>query len=485
MQIGKSSTVLLLGLGLLSACATGPKRPLIDLGPPAVAQNKPPRVTSTTPPAGGGSVPLSAPARPLLAEPAAVGSPTATREEIDDLVRRLRESRGADRVRAVEQLVRLGALSPLDLEQAVTDARFEADLLTEAQARLEETRRPELPPGSSANPFDRKKPAAAPWIEEKYRLALDRYLVRDYLGCLGTIDAILSLEPSPTARPKLDRLRRRARERLVSETVIATSIVPESAQLDLQTPLRATVLLENKSHEPLVLRSGPGAPLGQVVLDYEELLPDGTRAMRRTTRAVQAGGDLNLAAGERLELKLDLPTEHAKKEPHVLGRYRLSGRLRPYTLLSGEEPLPYFLPLFETYVFVLDPEDRSATADPHAAFDEAVARARAATAEAEVAAASRRVFIAALVWAAGDRDAALAALVGALEPAQGELAKTIGAALGRALGEPGSYSKDEWLTWWRTSQSRPHAAHRAQDPQAPGGVPDEDDAPRDAPIRRR
>jgi hypothetical protein len=409
------------------------------------------------------------PAR-LGVEPAPVVSPSATRAEIDDLVEKLRTARGSDRVRTVERLVRLGAFSQQDLEAAIDDARFEADLLAEAETRLAEGGKPVLP--------DRKRPAAATWIEEKYRVALDRYLARDYLGAMSAVDAIFSLEPSPQARPKLERLRRRARERLVAETVIATSIVPEERLLETGKPLRAHVLLENMSRDELVLRSAPGTPLGQVVVDYEELLPDSTRTMRRATKSVTIDRDLRLGRGDRIELDIPLSNEHAQKKPHVVGRYRLSGRLRPYTLLAGDEALPYFLPLFEVFVFVVDPEDRTEAPSSKEAFALALEAARSARDPADGEAGPRRVFVAALLWASEDRDAALAAIVQGLEPASGQLALALTAALARITGEPVSFSKEEWLAWWKSAQSRPRVAHRAGGPSLNDEVDDDDDPTR-------
>jgi hypothetical protein len=489
-RTSQSSIVLALaGAALAAGCAAGPRRPLFDISP---AKPQPDRDQPALRVARSNTVQvvLQKPTRPRSSDSemiAPVASPSATREEIDQLVQKLHGSTGADRLRAAERLVKLGSVSPQDLESALDEARFEADLLTEAETRLRDGAAASDAARIGALGTERKRPSAAPWVEEKYRLALDRYLTRDYLGCLGAIDAILSLEPSPAARPKLDRLRRRARERLVAETVVATTIAPERVLLGKDELLRAKVVLENKSHDRLVLRAGPNAPLGQVVVDYEELLPDGTRTMRRSTRLVAADRELDLQPGEKIELPVDLPTEHGEKPPHVVGRYRLSGRLRPYSVLAGEEPVPYFLPLFEVFVFVIDPEDQVAmpdARDPKAAFEKALGEAREAKGP-DADAASRRVFGAALVWASGDRDAALGALVAALEPAVGELSRTLAACLARATGEPGSFSKEEWLAWWRTASSRPRAAKHANDPPLHEGPQDDEDRPADGPGRGR
>src|SRR5205807_6308984 len=117
-------------------------------------------------------------------------------------------------------------------------------------------------------------------------------------------------------------------------------IVAEERVLGPKGSLRAKIVLENKSKDEVVLRPGAGSPLGQITVDYEELLPDGTRAMRRSTRAVHSEAEIRLAPGARRELALGLADEHAEKGAGVVGRYRISGRLRPFTMLAGEEPLP-------------------------------------------------------------------------------------------------------------------------------------------------
>jgi hypothetical protein len=396
------------------------------------------------------------------------------RDEIDSLVARLREGRSGERKAVLDRLVALGGAARPALERGVEEATFEGDVLGEALARIRDRAAAPAAAGPEVGlGLEHKHPVLAPWVESKYRLALDRYLAGDDLGALVLVDAILTIEPATALRSRLERLRHEVREHLVAETVLSVAIVPADPFLTPGKPLRAKLVLKNKTQEVVTLRSMAGSPLGQVTLDYEELQPDGTRVLRRTNRAVR-GAEQGIALDPRasLEIELDVPSVHASKTRGVVGRYRLSGLLRPYTLLAGEEPLPYFLPLELVEVIVIDDEDRAAATKPEETFARALKDARAARdarSEEGLERATRTGFVAALVWASADRDAATAAIVKALEtPSEAVLERMLTSALARAVGEPGSYTRDEWLEWWRTGASRPRSAR----PQ-----PDGDDDP--------
>src|SRR5437016_184848 len=112
-RMPSQSKALLVGLGLLVGCASGPRRPLFSIADLVTPDPRPHGATRPAPP-----VAADAGTRPLLASPdaAPVASPSASRDEIDSLVAKLREARGAERVRVLERLVKLGALSPADLD---------------------------------------------------------------------------------------------------------------------------------------------------------------------------------------------------------------------------------------------------------------------------------------------------------------------------------------------------------------------------------
>src|SRR5204863_4314180 len=72
----------------------------------------------------------------LHADPANTASVSATREEIEALVAKLRAGRGGDRKQVLDRLVQLGESARPELERALADATFETDVLNEALARV-------------------------------------------------------------------------------------------------------------------------------------------------------------------------------------------------------------------------------------------------------------------------------------------------------------------------------------------------------------
>jgi hypothetical protein len=439
---------------LFAGCGGASRRPLLsfDSRPSGTPRSNQPAAVPLVGP--GTDAPPTRPTTALRPDPALITS-MALSEDVASLVARLEASQGSERKLVLDKLVALGERAHDELARASEAATFQGDVLREALLRLDEQR---------SGPPDSKRAVIAPWVEAKYRLALDRFLAGDDLGAQNLVDAILMIEPECPQRPRLERLRRQIRDHFIAETVIAASIVPEEKFLVPGTPLRAKIRLWNRTREDLLIKSAPGAPLGQIVLDYEELEPDGTRSMRRTTRNVRAPENgIRLAAHERVEVPVELPTEHATKERNVVGRYRLAGKLRPFTLLAGEEPIPWFLPLPLIEVVVLDPDLREAGDHPRDAFLTAVKAAKGARAETDPS--CREAFAAALVWSSAEREAACAGIVSALETSEGALSRMLCAALARATGEPGNYSREEWLEWWKTARSRPRAARTPGEPE--------------------
>ncbi len=442
-----------------TGCGATPRHPLFGSSSSAPSRAPAGSPPQAPPPQGPRPIALEPTPTPLRGDAAAVESPSATREEIEALIARLRAGRVGERKAVLDRLVALGATP--ELQRALEDTAFESDVLEEALRLIRERAA-----GHDGSPetrivITRRKAVASPWVEAKYHLALDKFLAGDELGAQGLVDAILTVEPDTAARPQLERLRRQIREQLIAETVISSTIVPEERVLAPDAPLKAKIVLENRTREDVTLKAAPGSPLGQVVLDYEELQPDGTRALRRLARPVKAGENgIKLASGAKTEIELDLPSLHGGKAKGLVGRYRLSGRLRPNTLLAGEESLPYFLPLARVEVIVLDADEKAGVEKPAEAFARGVKEARRALearSEADLERAQRAIFAAALVWATTERDAAIAALVAELERSEGSLERTVSAALARATGEPGSFTKEEWLAWWKSGRSRPRA----------------------------
>ncbi|MCO5172217.1 MAG: hypothetical protein M9894_38460 [Planctomycetes bacterium] len=428
-----------------------------------------------------GTAPDGAPAQaaPPPARPAAPAAPPPARQRQQDapeaaLLRDLRRSEtDLERKRIADALVKRGAPARALVQQARDEEGLLLDLLDDVLRRLDE----------GAPPSPRGRAVQTAWVEEKYALALDRYLAGDTWGALRLVDAILALEPGAEQRPKLLRLRRRARERVLRESVLLADLVPSAGSITPSEPLRARVRLTNVGREPVSIRVADGA-LGLVSVEYEELGQDGRRTRTRTERPLPAPARIDLPPGRSAELPLELPAPHATLARHLVGRFQLGGRLRAHTLLIGDAPYPFFVPLLPCDVLVLHPPDLELGKDPRAALHAAVSAGNQVSAEAQRDPA-RRAFVAALLVGREAPEVGVALVVAALEGlgGPGPLEDALCAAMARLTGEPLGFTRAEWLAWWRLQRSRPERLREAREP--PADEPEDEEPPRQEEKRPR
>lgn len=422
--------------------------------------------------AGGPRKPLFSGEDAQAAQPAdrPVVPPGRQRQQDTPEAALLRDLRRADsdveRARLAGELARRGPAARALVQKARDEEGLLVDLLDDVLRRLD----------AAAAPAQRA--VAAPWVREKYSLALDRYLSGDTWGALRLIDAILALEPGTDQRSHLLRLRRRSRDRLLRESVLVADLVPGATTLVPTQPLRARVRLTNVGKERITMRVADGT-LGSLSLEYEEVSHDGRRTRTRTERRVPAPARIELDPGKATELPVDLPAPHATLDRNLVGRYHLGGRLRAHTLLVGDTPYPFFVPLLPADVLVVHPGDLELSRDPRAAFHAAVQAGQQA-AGAPQREAARRAFVAALLVAREDPEAAVALVATALErhTSHGAVEDALCAALARVTGEPLGFTRPEWLAWWQKQRARPERLREEREARAEeeaGGAADAED----------
>jgi hypothetical protein len=437
---------LLLALLLVAGCwSGGPRKPIFG-GDEAPAQRTPP--TDAKPNQAQADTPEAVLLRDLR------------RAETDEQRRKL-----ADELVARGEAVRPLVVAARDEEQLLDD------LLDDVLRRLDQA--------AKRDPDAPARDVATTWVAEKYGLALDRYLAGDAWGALRLIDAILAIEPGAVERPKLLRLARRARDKVLRENVLVADLVPGAGTLVPKEPLRARVRLTNVGREDVVMRSD--GTLGVVSVEFEELSQDGRRTRTRTEARVPAPRTIELAPGKSVELPVELPSPHAKLPAELLGRFRLGGRLRAHTMLVGDAAYPFFVPLLPAEVLVVQPGDLALATDARAAFHASVQAGQQASGQ-DLAGAARRAFVAGMLIARDDPDQAVALAVAALEAeaTRGAVADAMCAVLARATGEPLGFTREEWLAWWKNHRSRPQTLREArldaltedEDPEAEGPVED-------------
>ncbi len=383
-----------------------------------------------------------------------------------------------------DELAKRGAPARALVQKARDEEGLLVDLLDDVLRRIDAAAAPA--------PTPEQRAVAAAWVQEKYALALDRHLSGDCWGALRLIDAILALEPGTDQRPRLLRLRRRARDRILRESALVADLLPGATTLVPSQALQARVRLTNVGRETITIRVADGT-LGVLAVEYEEVSHDGRRTRTRTERRVPAPPQLELRPGKAVELPVELPAPHATLEPHLVGRFHLGGRLRAHTLLVGDVPYPFYVPLLPTDVLVVHPRDLELSRDARAAFHAAVGAGQQAKGEPQREAA-RRAFVAALLVARDDPEAAVAMVAAALEAhgSRGAIEDALCAALARITGEPLGFTRAEWLLWWQTRRSRPERLREEREARAEDAAAGELDEQEDAPpleeqkgVRRR
>lgn len=416
---------LLSPLPLLAGCtSSGPRRPLFG-GPDATP------ATTATPPA--------------QPPPGARGA--LDRAPETDLLQQLRSARSeAEQRRIALQLVERGAPTIGLVAAARDEQALLVDLLDDVLRQLEARAAPQAARGVEAG-----------WVEAKATLATDRFLAGDTWGALRIVDAVLALEPDTDQRDRLLRLRRRARDRILRESVLLADLVPGALTLTPADDLRARVKLTNVGGAAITLRA-PTGELGSVTCDYEEASAGGWRTRQRSEhRVLIEGRELVIAPGATVELPVAIPRIHADLDPALVGRLHLGGRLRAHTFLVGEQSYPFFVPLLASDVLVVAPKDVPLVRDPAAGLAAALEAGTTATGK-DLEEAGRRAFVAVLAIARDDPQAAIDAAATALErdDVKGGLADALCSGLARAQGEPLSFTRAEWLAWYRARRaSRP------------------------------
>jgi len=375
------------------------------------------------------------------------------KSKTDELLARLRDTQpGPDRQAALAELRRRHGPGDLTL---VKSALEEERLLIELLRELEEpsrTIRPEVTLAGSGDPE---------WVSGKYALARDRYVAGDLFGALKLLNGILALEPQTEQLTEIRQLRGRCQTRLTEASWLRTRLEPKKNVIASTAPLEVFLVVENVSDQVIRVLHEDEAPMGVVFLDYEELNRDGTRTRIRTQQGVNLGSEeVVLQPKKKKRIKLELPPAHRRLPSGAVGRYRLSGRLRPTELEVGDAPASRFLILHEQSVIVLGTRDLGLGKDPLASFKAAVIRAGKGT-YASREEPARSAFVASVVLGHKDRELALKTLVEALGPSEPPLTHALCAGMGRVNGEPLNFTKDEWLAWW--SQRRAPVEEEAED----------------------
>lgn len=407
----------------------------------------------------------------LAQDPGTVSPPGATPRPADDeadtrgltarLIDLLLNGRAREAREALAKLVHDEAVSPTQLRDQAADLRFRA-LLLDHLARHLHGIRAQTNDQASGESID-----ALPWVKAHYRRAFDLFLEGDLLGAIRIADALAVLEPESLLHTDLQRLRQSAQERLVREHAVAVDVRLPAGGIPEDGPATVVLELRNTSDEVVEIRQGNdlNADLfGVLNVDYEELAPNGARRRHRRTHRVPTQGTIRLKPNETMSITVEIGEAHRRRGPEVFVRYRVSGRLRPQTLLRGDESLPYFLPIFARSLPL--PATRYAPTDQHGALD-TLRNVIVELAAGDITAPSQleprrelalRAFHAALMCPDADKEEVLGLLVAGVGKTNGAPQAVLLSTLTHVSGQSRVLGAADWTRWW---QKRLEARDRA------------------------
>ncbi len=402
---------------------------------------------------------------------------------------------------ALDELLRFGPGAAEVLEEEAARLRFEAHLREQlgrwlrvnggaGSTDLPGERTPD--PGGRRRAAERRRQrereaAEKEFFATRYELAVDRFIRGDFLGTIRLADALLALDPRSELRNNLQRLKQKARQRMVHEHVVRVTIEPLQGRLDPKSAALARITIENKSDRPVLIAhdgSGESDLFGVLQVDFAELGLDGRRRRVRLSRTIKAIGEVTLGPGDKHELTVELGKLHLAHEPGAFARYSVSGRLRPQLLRHGDEILPYFLPIFATDLAVPDPElapppGRRPIDVLRQAIFLLVRDFEGLPAKIEkYRKVASRAFHAALHCEEGQVEEVLGLLIAGMRRTAGEVQTILHSAVQHASGEERTFSPEDWATWWeerRARAARDRAAEHARDRERL--LPPEDEEP--------
>jgi hypothetical protein len=287
------------------------------------------------------------------------------------------------------------------------------------------------------------------WYVPKVQVAVEFMRRKDYLTAIHRLEAILVLEPDCHLRGHIRSLVVRSKELLVRETMINATIIPKTTLVSGADPVSFTLELENVAKEPIRLGRGERDAWLQCVLQLEIYEADRGGHIRRaeSVRHLERAVPVELVAGEKTTCELTLKAPGAVP-PGVIKRLRVSGSVRPETLLRDQEEIGRFIPVFDTDVFVLHPSRHGIAKDPIAETRKALSVLRETQDSTVHDEAANVLLLAFMLVGTEQRDEATDLLIAALQSPQDRALDPARTALAAYYARP-MLDREGWLRWAR------------------------------------
>lgn len=384
-------------------------------------------------------------------------------KSINELLVYYETAPAAERPTILQKIFKLQDKAAGAIQQRQSELRFLHDTYSQLLAQIDKNSKF----ASQASPIQdmEGQQLEALYIQRKLRLALDRYLNGDYLGARSLATALLTIAPNCTMAPKIKRIRKYAREHLLRESVLYTELLAPPIILS-KTQLRVALKLSNRTQDPLFLmppKDEKNKALGNLDVSYEEQYAGGTRSRDQSVVPILEKKAISLKPGQSIRINVKIPLMHRKKSNSVLGVYNISGYLRPFKLIRGNQELPYLIPIFGIRSHVVGKSDIALIRNPLGclkdqldALDDilkyADAEKRSKRFQPKVQPSIERLlratFLTAVLAGETEKEKTFKLIEAQLKIAPPKICLILCSALSSITRDPFQYSKAEWLEWF-------------------------------------
>jgi hypothetical protein len=364
--------------------------------------------------------------------------PPRTEKKIINLIRKSVSRNEEESREAQKALVEIGAPALPYLQKALEEERDRYYVVLYLLNRIweEEAGREweDLPAREDRRDRDGRR-----FLQEKLGEARMLHESGSYERALAILDAILALEPDIDFKPEVIALSEKVKAGLYQSSVMSASFHFERDACEAGETIRGSIRLGNPGKETILIPlREDGMNIGRLRIERRAYSPRGTWARSQADEVLTLPEEIRLEPGEKHDLPFLVDTRNMELEEGGYGSIRIGGRVRPPSVIRGEENLGRLVEIPPVVVSIL-PEGKLDLAEGSVEKLQGIIRENGDPLD---------LFLLAFLAAREGLWETNRVLVGSLDEASPACAEAAMKALSLLNGKQLSLEKAQWHIWW-------------------------------------
>jgi hypothetical protein len=260
-----------------------------------------------------------------------------------------------------------------------------------------------------------------------------------YPRALAILDAILVLEPDIDFKPEVVALAEKVKAGLYQSSVLSASFHLDRDACVAGETVRGSIRLGNPGKETVVIPlHEDGMNIGLLRIERRAYSPRGTWARTQEDGVLTLPEEIRLGPGEKHDLPFLVDTRNMELEAGGYGSIRIAGRVRPPSVIRGEENVGRLVEIPPVVISIL----------PEGKLDLAEGSAEKLRKTIQQGGDPLDLFLLSFLAARGGLWETNRVLVGSLNDASPARAEAAMKALSLLNGKQLSLEKAQWHIWW-------------------------------------